>query len=63
MNALVEEKIDRAHRELKTYADQFDHGDLAAARNAAYALVKVACELYSAADPGASRKNGAEVRP
>jgi len=63
MNPVVDEKIDRAYKQLKEYADEFDRGSLIAARAAAYALVKIACELHSAADPGASRKNGSEVAP
>jgi hypothetical protein len=54
----MEVKIDNARGALATYEAAYVAGDKPAARNAAYELVKLACQLHSAADPGAQGKVG-----
>jgi len=54
-------KILSARAKLGIYEAAYEADDKPAARNAAYELVKLACELHSAADPGASRVNGSKV--
>jgi hypothetical protein len=57
----MQAKIESAERKLVLYKAAYEADDKPAARNAAYELVKLACELHSAADPGASRVNGSKV--
>jgi hypothetical protein len=55
----VPDKIARARELLGIYEHMRGRGELLTARRAAYELVGLACQLHTAADPGAAKINGA----